>query len=109
MRYRNQRLPSDNDVRLEHDGSVERVQLVDISSSGAKALHLEALPRDALVTVCHLNLRIPARVVWSDDEQTAMRFVRPLSTTDRDVLRGARGGRMAGWGSSAQHGFRELS
>jgi hypothetical protein len=109
MRYRDQRFPSDKDVWLEHEDGTERVQVADISSSGARLLHLEQLPDGSLVTLRHLHLRVSARVMRSNDEQTTVRFVVPLSTTDRDVLRGAKGGHMAGWGSSAQHGFRELS
>lgn len=109
MRYRDQRFPSDKDVWLEHDGSSERVQLADISSSGARLLVLEPLPAGTLVTIRHLHLRVQGRVIRSDEEYTAVRFVMPLSTTDRDVLRGAKGGQMAGWGVSGQHGFREMS
>ncbi len=109
MRYRDQRFPSDKDVWLDHDGSSERAQLMDVSSSGARLLLLEQVPAGTLVTLRHLHLRVQARIIRSDDQHTAVRFVVPLSTTDRDVLRGAKGGRMAGWGTSSYHGFRELS
>lgn len=109
MRYRVQRYPTDKDVWLEHGDRTERVQLADISASGARLRHLDQLSDGALVTIRHLHLRVPARVVWSDDEKTAVRFVVPLSTTDRDALRGAKGGSMAGWGTSVQYQLRELS
>jgi hypothetical protein len=53
-------------------------------------------------------LIVQARVIRSDDQHTALRFVMPLWTVDRDVLRGAKGGHMAGWGESSGQSYREL-
>ena len=108
MRYRDTRLPSGTELRIEHDDQVSRVELVNISSTGARLKQLGNLPEGALVTLCHLHLRFPARVMWSDEAQTGVRFARALSTSDMTALRVATG-RGGAWGSSAHHGFRELS
>ena len=107
MRYRDQRFPSDNELTMIHGDEVHRVQLVNISGTGARLGDVGPLPRDALVTLCHLHVRILARVAWSNDRRTGVHFTVPLSTADMNALRGAvRGHR--GWGSSSDHSFREL-
>lgn len=107
MRYRNQRLPSATDLRVEYGDELCRAQLVNISTSGARLTQLGNLPPDLLVWLCYLNARYPARVVWSSDWQTGVRFVVPLSNAEVSALRGA--GRLAaGWGKVGQAMPREL-
>ena len=108
MRYRDTRLPSGTELRIEHDDQVSRVELVNISSTGARLKQLGNLPEGALVTLCHLHLRFPARVMWSTEAQTGVRFARPLSTSDVNALRGAISG-VSARGSPSSHAFRELS
>ncbi len=108
MRYRHQRFPADTEVRVMYENQSESVELVNISATGARLLVPDGLPEGALVHLCYLHTRIPARVVWSDDVRTGLSFVTPLSSNDLNALRGA-GGRLGGsWGSSAPGSFREL-
>ncbi|SDE81230.1 PilZ domain-containing protein [Limimaricola pyoseonensis] len=106
MRYREQRYPSDRELRVEHGGQTVRASLVNISATGARLARLGRLPSDAAVTLCHLNLRLPARVVWSNERQTGVRFVMPLGASEVNAFRGAAGG-FAGPGAW-DHGLREL-
>ena len=108
MRYRDTRLPSGTELKLEYGQQVLRAELADISTTGARLRQLGALPPGVLVTLCQLHLRFPARVVWSADGLTGVRFTQPLSTTDLNALRGAIGS-AGSWGSSSHHAFRELS
>ena len=108
MRYRDTRLPSGQDLKVEYGRQVLRVELVNVSTTGARLKQLGHLPQGTLVTLCHLHWRFPARVVWSEDALTGVRFVQLLSATDMTALRGAIG-HVGVWGSSAHHGFRELS
>ena len=107
MRYRDPRLPSGTNLRVEYGRQVLQVELVNVSITGARLRELGRLPQGVLVTLCHFHLRYPARVVWSDGALTGVCFSQPLSTTDMNALRGAMAPAGA-WGSSAHHGYREL-
>ena len=109
MRYRDHRYAADTSVRIAYEDEVENLELLDISSTGARIQHLEPLPLGALVTVCYLHLRVPARVVRSSDTETGVRFVTSLSADDLKAIRGSKGGHFGNWGRSGQHGFRELA
>ena len=109
MRYRDHRWPADTAVRVTYDDEIHNVDLVNISSNGARIEHLEPLPEGSLVTICYLNIRLPARVVRSSDAETGVRFVTSLSAADLSVLRGAKGRHSGSWGASSHQGFRELS
>ena len=108
MRYRDTRLPSGKELRIERADQVSRVEIVNVSTTGAQLKLAAPLPQEALVVLCPMHLRYPARVVWSDGVKTGVRFVQPLTASDVTALRGAIGGASAG-GSSSYHGFRELS
>ena len=86
MQPRSARRPADNEVRVIHADEVFRVLLVNISTTGARLNHIGNLPQDALVTLRHLYMRIPAYVAWSNDEETAVRFATPLTTREVDAL-----------------------
>ena len=109
MRFREQRFPSVTELRVMYGDEVRRVQLVNISATGARLEQVWHLPEDALVTLCHLHVRIPARVVWSNERQTGIRFVMPLTTTDMNALRGAIGRSPGSWESGSHYRLRELS
>jgi hypothetical protein len=109
MRHREMRYPCDKDVTVALGDEPRRARLVNLSITGAKLEDLGRVPRDSLVSLSHMNARIAARVVWSNDRQTGLRFVRPLSHDELQGLRGV-GGRGAGaWGSISPHGFREMA
>lgn len=107
MRYRDQRYPSDIGLRLVCGDALHSVQLVNISTTGARLKCSSRLPKDALVTLQYLNERISARVTWSNEHETGVRFVTLLSQSNVTAIRGASGGPSRGWGIPAQ-GFREL-
>ena len=106
MRYREPRYPADIGVRLAFDYDVHDAELVNISASGARIRHSELLPTGTFVTICHLHLRVPARVVRSNGKETALRFVTPLSASDLTAIRGSKG---HNWGAVTYQVFRELS
>jgi hypothetical protein len=109
MRHREMRYPCDNDVVVALGDEPRRARLVNLSITGAKLEELGRVPRDALVSLSYMNARITARVVWSNDRHTGLRFMRPLSNAELHGLRGV-GGRGAGaWGSANPHGFREMA
>ncbi len=108
MGFRHQRFPADTVLRVAYEHKAMEAELVNISTTGARFEGPDYLPPGALVHLCYLHTRIPARVVWSNDAQTGVRFVMPLSSNDLNALRGA-GGRLAGsWGSHRYHFYREL-
>ena len=47
------------------------------------------------MTLYHLHLRFPARMVWSDGGLTGVRFAQSLPATDMSMLRGPVGGSVA--------------
>jgi hypothetical protein len=106
MRHREYRYPADIGVRLAFDYDVRDAELVNISASGARIRHSELLPTGTLVTICHLHLRVPARVVRSNGEETAVRFAMPLSASDLSAIRGSKSHT---WGAVTYQVFRELS
>lgn len=109
MRYREMRLPCDTEVTATLGGEMRRVRFANISSTGARIEGLGRVPREVLVTLSHLGTRVTARVVWSNDRQTGLRFTSALSNVDLNALRGVGGGRGAGWGTAGPHAFRELT
>jgi hypothetical protein len=82
---------------------------VNISNSGARLAFLDRLSPGTLLTLSYLHMRFSARVVWSNEELTGVRFLTPLSAADLDALRRAGGRGRGAWGSSLGLGFRELS
>lgn len=104
MRDRDQRFSSDTELKVRCGDEVFRVQLANVSSTGALVGPLRPLAQRALVTLSHLQLRIQARVVWSNGRQTGIQFVTPLSISDRKVLQDAVGPGPGVWGSSSYHG-----
>ena len=108
MRYRDLRLPSDRDLKVVYASQVFHVPLLNISTSGALLGKLQSLPRDALLTLCHLHISIQARVAWSSNTQTGVRFPIPLTTADMNVFRGAIG-LTNGWGTSSYQGLQEMT
>ena len=90
MRHRAERYSADTGVRLAYDYDVDDADLVNISATGARIQHSELLPAGTLVTICYLQVRVPARVVRSNGEETALRFMTPLSASDLNTIRGSR-------------------
>lgn len=108
MRYREQRYPADTALRIEFGERVERAHLVNVSATGARLSQLAPLPSGTVLNLCYLSIRLSASVIWSNQRQTGIRFTRPISMGDVNVLRGA-GGRPAGaWGTSNHWELREL-
>jgi hypothetical protein len=109
MSYRQMRLPCDTAVTALLGENARRVRFVNISPTGARIEGLGLVPREASVTLTHLNTRIAARVVWANERQAGLRFVTPLSNTDMSALRGVGGSQPGMWASSGPTRFRELS
>ena len=107
MRHRQPRFAADIEVRVECDGSLSRTRLVNVSPSGARLAGLGTLPPGELVVLSYLNARVRARVVWSNERQMGVAFIRPLSQAEVNALRGTDSANAAGSWSSMQ--FRELS
>ena len=107
MRHRQPRFAADTQVRVEHAGLLSRARLINVSSSGARLADLGILPRGELVALSYLNTQVRARVVWSNERQTGVAFVQPLSQTEVNSIRGVGGPNAAGSWSSMP--FRELS
>lgn len=109
MRYREMRMPCDTEVTALLGEEPRRVRFVNISATGARIEGLGRAPREALVTLVHLNTRIAARVVWANERQAGLRFVMPLSSSDLNALRGVTGVRPGAWVPVGQPRFRELT
>lgn len=105
MRYRQMRLPCDTEVALCFGEDVRRVRFVNISPSGARIEGLGRVPQGAPATLCHLAMRLPVRVAWSNDRQAGLRFVVALEPSDIAALRGV-GGVRPGTGWAPAPGFR---
>ena len=108
MRCRDVRLPSDRDLRVVYDGQTFLVPLLNISPSGARLGKLGTLPHDAILALCHLHISIQARVAWSSDTETGVRFTIPLCTGDMNVFRGTVA-LTSDWGNSSHQRLREMA
>ena len=97
MQHRAERYSADTGVRLAYDYDVYDADLVNISATGVRIRFSELLPAGTLVTICHLHVRVPARVVRSNGEETALRFVAPLSASDLIAIRGSKGRTLGNW------------
>ncbi len=109
MRYRNMRYPADSECRVEQNGAVSRVRLVDISPSGARIKGLPAAQSDTRIILCHAFRRISAQVIWSNDRYTGVRFSMPLSPQEVNDIRGVLSSGPGSFGSQGNHGFREMT
>ncbi len=109
MRYRDMRIPCDTEVTALLGEEGRRVRFVNISGTGARIEGLGRAPRDALVTLVHLNNRISARVAWSNENQTGLRFLVPLSPANINMLRGTGGPKPGTRAPGLPTQFRELS
>ncbi len=105
MRYRDHRFPADKELKVLLQDEVRQASFIDISSTGARLSKLAQLPKDAVVTLCQMQMRIQAKVVWSNERHTGVHFLRPLTPFEVSALRGAAG---HGFGTGHQ-GLRELS
>lgn len=109
MRYREMRLPCDTELAASLGDEMRRLRFVNISASGARVEGLAPLPRDALVVLHHLGVRHATRVVWANERQAGLRFVRSLSAAELGHLRGTGGPRLGGWAPPGQPRLRELT
>lgn len=109
MRYREIRLPCDTEVAVILGEELRRARFVNINASGARMEGLGRVPRDALVTLAHLTLRVAARVVWTNDRQAGLRFVQPLPPSEISALRGVGDPRTGAWPPQAVPRFREMT
>lgn len=108
MRFRDLRFPCDAELSVALGGEVRRVQVVDASITGARVEGLGPVARGEPVTLCRLEGRHGAVVVWSNGRQAGLRFVPPLTPGQLDALRAVLGAARPGaWGSGSQR-FREL-
>lgn len=114
MRFRDQRFPCDVELPVACAGAVRRVQVVNVSVTGARVEGLGPVPQGARMILCRLDGRHPGVVVWANARQAGLRFSPELSPAQVDALRGVVGGdRAGGHGAggariAASHGFREL-
>ena len=104
MPHRAERYLADTGVRLAYDYDVHDAEFVNVSATGVRIRHSELLPAGTLVTICHLHIRAPARVVRSNGEETALRFLTPLSASDVNVIRGSKGRNLGHWVRPATEG-----
>ena len=109
MRHRELRSPSDTDLILMSGGVTHRVRFLNISTTGAKIEGADRLVRDSLVEFGYLGARFRARVVWSDDLQSGLRFTPPLSQAELAGLRGQGRQGIGGWVQGGSQRFRELA
>jgi hypothetical protein len=109
MRYREMRHPCDTNLTVFLGDEPRSARLVNISVTGGKLEGLGRAPRDALVTLAYMNARIRARVVWSNDRQTGLRFVLALSNAELQGLRGVAGRGAGAWVAGGHLGYREMA
>lgn len=112
MRYREMRFACDTQVRLQTaPGAPERpARLVNVSATGARFEGGGQPPKDVVLMIQYLHLRLKARVVWSTERAFAVRFAAPLSGADMAALRREGGRSAGGWAPAGGHkGFRELT
>ena len=108
MRYRDPRFPADIGVSIFCGSEGHFATLINISTTGARIELPARLPQDTLVTFQRFTERMTARVVWSNDHQTGVRFEMLLSQAQVNALRGAVVKASFARGASG-HRFRELS
>ncbi|MGR3465245.1 PilZ domain-containing protein [Limimaricola sp.] len=109
MRFRDHRFPTDKEVRVAHGKEVQRARLANISATGARLRQLSPLTPGGLVILCQLDLKIPAKVVWSNERQTGVTFLKPLKPADLQTMAGTVGQAAPPAGGWRHHGFREIS
>lgn len=95
MRDREPRLASDTRIDVLVGAAVRRSSLVNLSSGGALLGDVRGLPADLLVTICHQDLRVRARVIWCRNGSAGVRFLTPLSREELQGLRDGAPARMA--------------
>lgn len=109
MSHRSLRFPADTSLRVKYKDELHWARLVNVSTVGARLAQLPPMPKDASVTLCYLDCRIPARVVWAAGRHIGVRFEAPLSPTNVNALRGSGSANVGAWGTSLAGPFRELS
>lgn len=87
MQYRDPRFPADKQLHVIIRDQAHPAQLINISSTGARLGQIGTLPRNTLLTLCHLHYRFSAQVMWTDGEFTGVRFLVPLSRSELNALR----------------------
>ncbi|MEP0315533.1 PilZ domain-containing protein [Hyphomonas sp.] len=108
MRYRQHRYVSDRMVRVSFGAETETVRLSNISTTGARVSGLRPLEPGQRVNLCQRHFQVPAKVVWSNSQQTGLVFLEALSPAGLQEISGTLGqssGPSGGWHG---HGFREL-
>lgn len=103
MRDREERYISDAEIRAFIDDEVFRVQLGNVSSTGAMLGPVRPMRKGDLLTLAHLHLRVLARVVWHNGRQAGLQFERPLSPEDLGLLRLVVTHKRGVWGTSSYH------
>lgn len=63
--------------------------MANVSTGGARLTGVGRLPPEAQLTLLYLHLCVRARVAWSDDTDTGVRFLAPLTPGDLQVLQDA--------------------
>ncbi|MGR3500636.1 MAG: PilZ domain-containing protein [Limimaricola soesokkakensis] len=108
MRYREPRFATDRELRVVYGKEIQRARLINVSATGARLGQLSQMEPDRLVLICLLHLKIPAKVVWSNEKQTGVHFLEPLSVADLQTMGATIADGASPRGKWGNHGFHEL-
>ena len=89
MQHRDERLPADVAIRVFHGDRSYRATVANVSTGGARLSGVGGLPAEAQVTLLYLHLCVRARVAWSEEDDTGVRFLAPLDPAELQVLQDA--------------------
>lgn len=103
---RDQRYLSDAEVRVFIEDEVFRVQLGNVSSTGAMLGPLGPLEKYSPLMLAHVHLRVPAQVIWHNGRQVGIQFETTLSSEHLNILRLVASARGEVWGRANYHGSR---
>lgn len=86
MREREQRFPTNTAVEITHSGNVYQAVACDISLNGACIFGMPRLSPNSQVTLYCLGWATQARIAWSKDLFTGLKFAVPLDPVDLQTL-----------------------
>ncbi len=96
MHDRELRHSVDTAIRVFLDDATFRAEGVNVSAGGACLQGMSRLPAGTQVTIRYLHLCLRARVAWSSDALTGVRFLQRLPTADLRTLQTAIGDNLHG-------------
>jgi hypothetical protein len=76
-------------IRVFYGDKSYRANVSNVSTGGARLTGVGHLPAEAQLTLLYLHLCVRARVAWSDDTDTGVRFLAPLDPEDLQILQDA--------------------